>query len=615
MILSATGLLALIAFLSIACQWIAWRLKLPAILFLLLTGIVLGPVSGTLDPDALLGDLLFPLVSLSIAIILFEGALTLELEQLREVGMVVRRLVTWGALVSWALIALAAHYIVGLPPEMAALFGALVVVTGPTVVTPMLRTLRANERITNVLRWEGILIDPIGALMAVLVYQIIISVNEGGGQLFETSWLFAKIILVGTVLGSAAAWFLAFVIRRYWLPEYLHAFGSLALVLGSFTLSNNLAHESGLLAVTVMGLWLANARDIHIEEILSFKENLTLLLISGLFILLAARMDLAALIALGLPALGLLAAIQFLARPITVSLCALGSSLDWRERLLISWVGPRGIVAAAISALFALRLEDLGYADAQLLTALTFAVIIGTVVFQSASARFIASRLGVTMPEPRGLVIVGANRVARTLAQALEKQEIPTLLIDSSWENISEARMQGLRTLLGNPLSSAVEERLDLTGYGQLLAATPRRELNALCCLHFSNDFKQRFIFKVNTDKPGSSDKRHSLSERGQGSILGVDGYTFNKLSSLISKGASIRTTRLSEDFTFERWLEENAGSRSLLMAVSDDGRLFMFSPERDLAPKDGWTLLAIDKSEPEEEKTSPEEEDDLAAE
>lgn len=595
MTLSDSALLALIAFISIACQWTAWRLKLPAILFLLLAGILLGPVSGLLNPDDLLGDLLFPMVSLSIAIILFEGSLTLHFDQVRDVSKVVRRMVTWGALVTWILIALASHWIIGLSAEMAALFGALVVVTGPTVIVPMLRTLRATSRIANILRWEGIIIDPIGALMAVLVYEWIISRQQGSGVFSHTLVLFGEIVLIGTVLGAGAAWILTVLIRRYWLPEYLHAFGSLALVLSTFTLSNYLAHESGLLAVTVMGIWLANARGIHIDEILTFKEHLTILLISGLFILLAARLDLDSLIALGIPALLLLAVIQFVVRPIAVYLSALGSDLTWQEKSLIAWVGPRGIVAAAVSALFALRLEESGYDNAELLTVLTFAVIIGTVVFQSATSRFIALRLGVTEPESRGLVIIGANRVARAIATALEKQKIPALLIDPSWENISEARMQGLTTLHGNPLSRHISERLELGSYGQLLALTPQHEVNALVCMHFRNEFESRFIYSVKTEKPRSVSARHSVAAEHQGHPLGEDAYSFKKLSSLISQGAAIKATKLTEGFTLSQWQDEHKHSRSLLMAISPEGRLRFSSPDTPLPAKEGWILLAID--------------------
>ncbi len=598
--LSDSALLAIIGFVSILCQWAAWRLKLPAILLLLLSGVLLGPVSHLLDPDALFGELLFPVVSLAIAIILFEGSLTLHVDQVRDVSKVVRRLVTWGAVLTWGLIALGSYYIIGLPPDLAALFGALVVVTGPTVIVPMLRTLRATSRIANILRWEGIIIDPVGALMAVLIYEWIISHQQGEGTLSHTFLLFGEIIFAGLFLGIGAAMLLAMLIKRYWLPEYLHALGSLTLVLATFTLSNTLAHESGLLAVTVMGIWLANTKGIHIDEILTFKENLTMLLISGLFILLAARLNPEELLSLGIPALLLLAFIQFIVRPISVALCSIGSGLTWQEKTVIAWVGPRGIVAAAVSALFALRLEASGYEGAQILTALTFAVIIGTVVFQSATARFVAQRLGVTQPESKGLVIIGANKVARAIALTLKKHEIPTLLIDPSWENISEARMQGLSTLHGNPLSSRIADKLELITYGQLLTASPQHEVNALACLHFRSEFETRFIYSIKTEKSNSSSTRQTVAAEHQGKTLGLDSFSFKKLSSLISKDAQIRSTKLSVDYPLARWEEEHAKSRSLLMAISPEGWLRMFSPTEKINAKEGWILLAIDRTEPE---------------
>jgi len=602
--LTDASLLALIAFLSLGCQWVAWRFKLPAILFLLLTGVMLGPVTHVLDPDVLFGSLLFPFVSLSVAIILFEGSLTLHFDQTKEISTIVRRLVTWGALITWVLISFATHLIFDLNMELSALFGALVVVTGPTVIVPMLRTLRATNRITNVLRWEGIIIDPVGALLAVLVYQWLISSQQFDGQIIQTVILFFEVTLVGTLLGGAAAVILAFVMKRHWLPEYLHTFGTLALVVVTFTLSNHLAHESGLLAVTVMGIWLANVKGLNLEEVLAFKEQLTVLLISGLFILLAARLDLDQLLSLGLPALLLLAVIQFIVRPISVFLCSIGTDLKWQERSLIAWVGPRGIVAAAVSALFALRLEEIGYEGASTLTALTFSVIIGTVVFQSATARFVALKLGVTEPESRGIVIVGANRIARCLAEALQKQNIPSILIDPSWENISDARMLGLKTLHGNPLSSSVNQKLELGGYGQVLAITPQRDINMLSALHFREEFEDRFVYSVKSEAPrNKSSARHEATNRFQPIYFGEEEFSFQKLSSLISQGASIKATLLTADYTLERWRTEHQAQRSLLMAVTPEGWLRIFSSNTAPAIKAGWTIMSIDKGSKKQEK------------
>lgn len=602
MTLSDTALLSMIVLVGIACQWSAWRLQLPAILFLLLAGILLGPVSGILAPDALFDDLLFPFVSLSIAVILFEGSMTLEFHQVRDVGKVVRRLVTLGALVTWALISLASYWLIDLPTDLAALFGALVVVTGPTVIVPMLRTLRATSRIANVLRWEGIIIDPIGALMAVLAYEWISS-SQQGEPLLSTFLLFIGVVVAGTLLGALAALLLAAVLRRHWLPEYLQAFATLALVISVFTLSNELAHESGLLAVTVMGIWLANTRNLHVSEILSFKEHLSVLLISGLFIVLAARLDLNSLWNLGLPALALLAVIQFIVRPAAVALCTLGSDLNWRERTLIAWVGPRGIVAAAVSALFALRLEQNGYENAAILTALTFAIIIGTVVFQSATARPLANWLGVTEPEPRGLVIIGANRVARALAEVLHKQKVPVILIDASWENTREARMLGLETIHGNPLSSRVADKLELSGYGQILAATPQHQLNTLVNVYFRNDFGSQRIFAIRTESNAVMTPREQASDEHQGTAIGEQDFSFKKLASLISQGAEFKATRLTADYTLENWRQDQP-QRALIAAISPQGRLRFFSRQHTPQVTEGWVIISIRNNRPDKPPT-----------
>ena len=587
-----------VALVSLVCQLGAWRLRLPAILFLLLAGILLGPVAGLLSPDDFLGELLFPLVSLCVALILFEGSLTLKFEQLKETGTVVRRLVTLGALVTWGVISVACHWLIGLDPGLSALFGALVVVTGPTVIVPMLRTLRATQRISRVLRWEGILIDPIGALLAVLVYEWIAAQSAGDSGLLAGSLIFFKVVCYGTVAGVAGGALMATAMRRRWIPEYLEVLASLTLVLVTFTLANELAHESGLLAVTVMGIWLANARGVDIEEILVFKEHLSVLLISGLFILLAARLDLDALLALGLPALVLLLVIQFVARPLAVWISSLGSELNWRERALIAWIGPRGIVAAAVSALFALRLEQAGYEDAALVSALTFAVIIGTVVFQSATARTVARLLGVTEPERRGVLMIGANAVARALGEVLQKLEVPLLVVDTHWESISQARMKGLRTLRGNPLSAQVDSILDLTGLGTLLTMTPERERNALLNQHFRRDFAAHRIYTVRNERSGASE-RLQISSRHEGAPLGPEWLTFSKLSSLVSQGARFKATTLTEDFGFSQWQQESGKGRIALLALTPERRVRVFSPAQPFEPAADWTLIYLE-TEPE---------------
>ncbi|MEP6900068.1 MAG: cation:proton antiporter, partial [Rhodanobacter sp.] len=446
-------------------QWLAWRVKLPAILFLLLAGILLGPASGILDPDKLLGGLLFPTVSLAVALILFEGSLTLRFHDLPGIGHAVRGLVSYGAIAALLMLALAAHLVAGLSWSIALLFGALACVTGPTVIAPMLRTLRPNARIANTLRWEGIVIDPLGALFAVLIFEAIVSRQQG-----HTIGIFIATIGCGMVIGALAAVLMAYLLRRQMIPEYLQNYAVLAAVLLAFSVSNTLTHESGLLAVTIMGIALGNMRGVHIDDILDFKENLTTVLVSVLFILLAARLHWPLPNGMLGAGIALFVIAQLVVRPVTVMIASLGSGLNWRERALIGWVAPRGIVAASVSALFALRLNALGVAGADALVPLVFMLIIGTVLLQSATARPLALWLKVAEPEPRGLLIFGSDAVARAIAAPLAEAGFRVVLADDDWEGIRQARMEGLNTFYGNPASPHAERHLDLTGIGRLLA-------------------------------------------------------------------------------------------------------------------------------------------------
>lgn len=578
---------------ALGCQWLAWRLKLPAILFLLLTGIVVGPVLGWLDPQEMFGPLLMPLVSLAVALILFEGSLTLHLSEWREIGSVVHRLVTIGALATWVVIAVATHWLLGFDWLLAILFGSLTLVTGPTVIVPMLRVVRPKASIANILRWEGIVIDPIGALLAVVVYSFIIASAEGHG-IKHSLLTFAGVILCGSLFGIAGGWALGTLIRRQWLPEYLHNLASLAAVLAIFIAANEVMHESGLLAVTLMGMWLANMKGVDVRHILHFKENLSVLLISGLFILLAARLDLNAMIALGPLVLLLLLVIQFIARPLNVILSTLGSSLNWRERALLAWIAPRGIVAAAVSAIFAIRLHEAGHQGALLLVPLTFAVIIGTVVLQSATARPLARLLKVAEPAPSGFLIVGANGPSRALGKALQQLGSRVLLTDSSWENIRAARMEGLPTYFGNPASQHADAHLDLVGLGHLLALSPSGELNTLATMRFRHEFGHQRMFALASGQESRRTDKHRASHEHRGQLLGSQVLTYTKLASLLSQGAELYTTHLTDGFAWEDYQALHGDRATLLFAQDPSGWVYVLTPGSVIKPATGWTLVAL---------------------
>ena len=611
--LSVPFQLAIITVVAFACQWLSWRIKLPAILPLLLTGLALGPFFDVLQPKELFGDLLLPGVSLAVSIILFEGAMTLRFDEIRGLEKTVRRLVTWGALVTWSIVTVSAWWVLKLPLGLALLFGALVVVTGPTVIVPLLRSVRPVSSVARLLRWEGIVIDPLGAIFAVLAYELVVASGQDGAVL-HTLWLFIQTIGVGAAIGAVVAFGLAELLRRHLIPEYLRSFLVLSSIIGEFVLANGLSEESGLVAVTVTGIVLANRKGVRTDDILHFKENLSVMLISGLFIVLAARLEMSELSQLGLTALAVLAIIQFVARPLSVWVSTLGSSLNWREKSLLAWIAPRGIVAAAISALFAERLQQNGVPGAEKLVPLTFMVIIGTVALQSLTARPLARLLKVAEPAARGFLIIGANPVARAIGAALQKNQYPVVVTDSSWESIRSARMEGLGTFYGNPVSQHADQYLDLVGYGKLLGLSPRRELNTMATMRYRLEFGEQNIFSLPTQKT-EKEVKHEVAPEHRGATLFAPDMTYARLASLLSQGAEIRKTRLTEEFSFQAYKEAPGRQAWPLFAIDARERIHVFSAEEQPDPKAGWHILGLVKEDAAKEEKKAEARAEAAAE
>lgn len=586
-----------IGVLGITCQWMAWWARLPAILFLLIVGILVGPVFGLLDPDALFGKLLFPIVSLSVAVILFEGSLTLNFEDIRGHGKTVTNLITIGAVITWLIIAVSTHYLIGFPFELSFLFGAVVIVTGPTVIIPMLRTVRPNAKITNVLRWEGIVIDPLGALLAVLVFNFIIS-GQHQYSISAIALTFGKIIFIGFSMGLLSGWGLGNLLRKQLIPQYLRNVITLITVCTIYVLSDTIEHESGLLAVTIMGITMANMKDMEIDDVLDFKESLSLLLISGLFIILAARIEFHQLIQIGWPALGILAVTMLIARPISVFVSSIGSELSFNEKLLIAWIGPRGIVAAAVSALFALRLEGAGFVQASLIVPLTFLIIIGTVVIQSATARYLAKLLNVREPPPTGLLIIGAGNVARAIGKELQAQDFKVILTDSTWENIRLARMDGLETYYGNPISEHADRNLNLVGIGKVLAVSGRSNLDTLACLKFKPEFGVQNVYELKSTREKHISDKHIVSTRHRGYELFGEDVSYGTLAYKLRNGAEIKSTQLSDEFTFEQYLEKYGERIIPLFAIDTKNRIHIFVTNGKMKPEPGWTVTGLIEAE-----------------
>lgn len=546
-------ILSAIVGLGIVAQWLAWYLKQPSILFLLLIGIVVGPVLNLFDPDAILGDLLFPFISLGVAVILFEGALTLEFEEIKQHGRVVQLLVSLGMVITVTVLSIATYFLFEVDWRIALLFGTLVCVTGPTVIAPLLRSVRPNSNIANILKWEGIIIDPIGAIAVVLVYEYIIS----GGEASEIG-TFAKIIGVAGVIGMVGAWLLANLIKRHVIPEYLRNVFVLAYILLLFTVSNHFAHESGLLTVTVLGVALANWKGFPKDHILEFKESLTVLLISTLFIVLAARVNLEHLIGVGISGVLLLFIAMFIARPLAIWFSSIGSSLSINEKLMISWIGPRGIVAAAISSLFAIKLQDTQLQGVELLVPLVFTIIIGTVLIQGLGAKTIAKLLNVQEKVYKGVLIVGSNPVALAIAKSLKEQNVEVLVASRHYGEVAKARMLGLRTYYGNPVSTHADRHLDLIGLGNLFAISTDKELNTLSEIHYRHEFDRNNIYRIRFSDENTQTERHDVQDSYRSNWLFGKNVTYAKLASMLAKNARIKVTNLTESYTYQDYKAAN---------------------------------------------------------
>ncbi|QNJ97521.1 cation:proton antiporter [Constantimarinum furrinae] len=508
--------LAGIIVLGILAQWVAWKFKLPAILPLILIGLFVGPISTLLSEDGTQwiqpiyngekglfpGENLFYFVSLAIGIILFEGGLTLRKSEVKKVGGVIGKLISLGSTVTFIGAGVAAHYVFGLDWRISFLFSALIIVTGPTVITPILRNIPLKKDVSAVLKWEGILIDPIGALVAVLVFEFI-SVEGDAGYTKQALIEFGKIVVIGFSFGIAVGYALYFAIKKKLVPHYLLNVVSLSVVLMVFVLSDQFAHESGLLAVVVMGMFLGNSDLPSLKELLYFKESLSVLLISILFILLAANISIEDLLLIyNWKTATLLAIIIFVLRPLAVFLSTAWSSLKINEKLFISWVGPRGIVAAGIASLFGTKLVKEGVPGAEYITPLVFAVVLTTVLLNATTARFFASVVGVFLKTSEGILIVGSSKMSRLIGTYLQKNNRHVVLVDNNRINIERAKELGLEAINANIYSDDLTDNIELNDIGYLLAMTGNDEINKYAINRFGSVFGENGAFRLmNTDE------------------------------------------------------------------------------------------------------------------
>ncbi|MCB2114091.1 MAG: sodium:proton antiporter [Parvularculaceae bacterium] len=612
--------IAIIGLLGVGAQWLAWRLAMPAIVLMSAAGLLAGPVFRILWPETwtpggaapmevLFGEFYRPMIAVAVAVILFEGGLTLNFAEIRGLTKGVRSLVFPGAFIAWGLGAAAAVYIGGLAPMVALLFAGIMVVTGPTVIIPLLRQAKLNQRPAALLKWEGIINDPIGALLAVLIYEFASYGAAGSGH--PTGEVVAGLliasalsVLLGFSLGRGAA----YMFRRGWAPEFLKPPILLALVLFCFEIANMLQEEAGLVAVTAMGVTLANSKIQSINELKHFKESIATLLVSGVFVVLTANLTWETMGALGADDFALIGAMLFIVRPLTVFISTIGAGLTWRERLLVGWIAPRGVVAVAISSFFGAALVqqysgqafDGATGDAAIgalaasserLIPLAFAMVFATVILHGFTIGPLAKALGLASTNRPGVLIVGASPWSAALAAKLKEMEIPVMIADASWRRLRPARLADIATYYGEILSEVTDHHLDFNRFGSLLAVSGNEAHNALVCTDLAPELGRAAIYQLSASGKGEDDRR-SVSFALRGRTLFKSAPTLDELLRRHYAGWTYQKTRLTEEYPPDEYFKDLGKEYELTLAIRK-GAIVFASKERPITPEIGDTVLA----------------------
>ena len=579
---------ALVGVAGVGAQWLAWRLRLPAIVLMLAAGLLLGPVTGILRPTRDFGPLVGTMISLAVAVILFEGGLTLNFRRLADARPAVKRLIYVGAPLGWALSTLALILVGGLTWQSALVFGGVLIVTGPTVIAPMLRHAKLIARPAQALQWEAIINDAVGALAAVVALKIVVVVGS------STSWSHeAGLVAIGTAfaLASGFGWgkLIVSAFRRNLVPEYMKVPVLFVSVIGCFALADTGLHESGLLAVTIMGLVIANAELPSYDELYRFKEHATVLLVSGVFILLAASVDFAQLSQLSWRAFLLVAVIMLIVRPATVLLSLIGTAMPMKERLLVAFTGPRGVVLVAVSGIFAARLAEQGVPDGAMVAPLAFLLVVVTVLVHGFTLAPMARALGLTSGDKPGLLIVGGSAFATGLALALDRAGVNVLVTDPNRDHLRTARAAGVATFYGDVLSEAAEHTVEFLAYNSILAASDNDAYNTLVATDLAPEFGRDSVWQLARQREDQA--RHALPASLGGQSAG-GGRTLAELLDLLANGWTFRVTRLTPEYGAEDWHASRPDA--LPIATLDGDRLRFLGGADDLRGRDEMQIVAL---------------------
>lgn len=583
---------AVIGIAGLGAQWLAWRYRVPAIVLLAMAGFLLGPVTDFVNPERDFGSVLRPFIAVAVAIILFEGGLTLNFREISQTSKAVRRLALIGAPLGWLLGALAGRYIAGLPWPAAVVLGGILVVTGPTVIMPLLRQAKLAQRPASLLRWEAIVNDPVGALFAVLAFEAFV-IAKNGGEPQDLAVRATVALIVALAGGFLTGRGLVAAFNRGAVPEYLKAPILIVVVLAAYAISQSVLEESGLLTVTVMGLTIGNSRLASLGEIKRFKEVITVLLVSGVFVLLTATVDASVMGAIDWRAAAFMLAMLFLVRPLTTWTATIGSGLTWQERTLIGWIAPRGVVAIAVASFFAVAMESNYLDGGRKMTALAFLMVITTVILHGFTLAPVARALGLSSYENRGILIVGGTAWSTALAEKLKELKVPVMIADSNWTDLRAARAVGIPTYYGEILSETAEHIVDFNAYGTLLAATSNDAYNTLVCSNFAYEFGRENVFQLPLIDRKSSESGQINIGLGGRPLLGAEASYF-ALEGAMARGARFTATKLTEKFDLTSFAATDGGARTPVLAIRADRRLTMSSSDQPLAAGKDDTIIGF---------------------
>jgi len=583
----------LIGVLGIGSQWIAWKFRIPAIVAMASAGLLAGPVFGVMNPQEDFGELYRPMISAAVAIILFTGSLNLRFKELKGLEKPVFRISTIGALIAWLLGVLAAHYAAGLSWTVASVIGALFIVTGPTVIAPLLRQAKLKPRPAKILKWESIVVDPFGALLAVFTFEIISYFTAAEPSLSKLILFFAAAAfaaLFGWLCGKGIGW----LFENGHVPEFLKSPAVFAAVIFCFTVPDALEHQTGLLSVTAMGMTLANMRNNSLADMRHFKENISIMFISAIFIMLTASLKIEVIEHIfTLKIIGYVVFMMLIVRPASIFLSTIGSGLSLQEKTLVGWIAPRGIVALTVSGYFANVLFDAGYEDAGILTTLTFGLVFFTVIAHGFSLGWLARSLGLSRTGNPGVLIVGSNPFTAALAKTLQQEKVPAMIVDSSRDRLSHAREAGVPFYQGEMLSEQTEHNLDTISYESLIAATDFDAYNALVATTFVPEYGRKHIYRIMPFEQ-VDESRNDLALNVGGRFLFKKKRTMTDLLEKLESGYQFCKTNMTPQFGYQQFLQEQQGDTVYLFIIRKTGRLLFFTTDQEITAETGDVLFTL---------------------